>query len=1282
MAGETPSLDTIFCTAVEIASPEERAAYIAGACGGDQDLHGRVEKLVDAHFRAGRFLEAPAPAMLATAEEALTERPGTVIGPYKLLDQIGEGGFGVVFMAEQQHPVRRKVALKVIKPGMDTRQVIARFEAERQALALMEHSNIARVLDAGTTGFVVPPSSGTFEPEDRLKAELRTGRPYFVMELVRGLPMTEFCDQNNLSIHDRLELFVDVCQAVQHAHQKGIIHRDIKPSNVLVTMHDGKPVAKVIDFGIAKAMGQQLTEKTLFTNFAAMIGTPLYMSPEQAELSGLDVDTRSDIYSLGVLLYELLTGTTPFDKERLKTASFDEIRRIIREEEPPKPSVRMSQSSPHAPREDCVARSGTACVTRSVTATIETIATKRRSDPRKLSRLFRGELDWIVMKALDKDRNRRYETANAFAQDVRRYLRDEPVQACPPSAQYRFRKFTRRNKGLLLAAGLVVLALICGVVGTTAGLVQAKWAEASLRHEADQKEIARAGEERQRQLAMAEKNRAEQRLVRLYVANGVRLMDEGDLLGSLPWFAGALKLDEGDPGREEMQRVRLAAVLRSCPKIVQVLSFQPGPASAALFSPDGSRVLAVYSDGTARVWDVATGRPVSPPLAHKGSVNHAAFSPDGRCLITASGEMGQPGAARVWDVVTGKLVAPALQHNDRVEHVAFSSDARRVVTASGDGTARVWDAATGEPVAPPLRHDAPVHHASFSPDGRRVVTGSEDNTARVWNAATGQPVTPPLEHKRSVDHAAFSPDGCRVLTTGSGARVWDAATGQPVTPPLGSNGWVNHAAFSPDGRRVVTAHMDGTAQVWDAATGQPVAPALRHNRDVQHAEFSPDGDRVVTASKDGTARVWDAATGRPVTPPLRHHTAAEVASFSPDGRQVLTLSGATARVWDVSLAKPFALSLQHDKGVRCASFSPDGRRFLTASGNASRVWETVGGKPVSPPVTHNGEGDVLCASFSPDGRLVVTAAATARVWNAATGEAVTPPLTHKTYIYRASFSPDGRRIVTAGEDETARVWDAATGQALAQPLVHHGGVVDASFSPDGRLVVTASWDGTAQVWDAATGQALLPALRHNRELTHAEFSRDGGCILTSCRDGMARVWDAATGQPVAAPLTHKRLVAHAAFSPDAGRVVTASWDGTARVWDAATGQPVTPPLAHKGNVNHAAFSSDGRRVVTASDDWTARVWDAATGDPITLPLRHDQAVKQAAFSADGGRVVTASLDGTARVWELPPEDRPGDDLVRWAEVLAAHQIDATGGLVPLEGERLQTSWEAHRSRYP
>jgi serine/threonine protein kinase/Tfp pilus assembly protein PilF len=510
----------IFEVARKIGSNEAREAYLQQVCGDDEAIGQRVRALLKAYEASASFLESPAaglPSPLggegpgvsgATIDApAPTERPGTVIGAYKLLQQIGEGGMGTVFMAEQTHPVQRKVALKVIKPGMDSRQIIARFEAERQALAMMDHVNIARVFDGGTTApnpksesrnpkqIQSTKSKDPNEPQQQVSnlgasdlgfvsdfdiraSDFPQGRPYFVMELVHGVPITKYCDDNHLTPRERLELFVPVCQAIQHAHQKGIIHRDIKPSNVMITLYDGKPVPKVIDFGVAKAIDQKLTDKTLFTQYGTMVGTTQYMSPEQAEMSALGVDTRSDIFSLGVLLYELLTGSTPLTHKRLKEAAYAEVLRMIKEEEPPKPSTRLSDSG----------------------EALASISAQRHMEPAKLTKLVRGELDWIVMKCLEKDRNRRYETASGFAADVQRYLNDEPVQACPPSAAYRLRKFTRRNRGPV-AAGLALAALlVLGTVGTSIGLAWALRAE----HTAT---AAAAAEAQQRQDAETQRDR-------------------------------------------------------------------------------------------------------------------------------------------------------------------------------------------------------------------------------------------------------------------------------------------------------------------------------------------------------------------------------------------------------------------------------------------------------------------------------------------------------------------------------------------------------------------------------------------------------------------------------------------------------------------------------------------------------------------------------------------------------------------------------------------------------
>jgi serine/threonine protein kinase/tetratricopeptide (TPR) repeat protein len=524
--------EEIFHQALARAVPEERSAYLEHACAGNPALRASVEALLRANVGASGFMEGPACGPVVTVDQPITERPGTVIGPYKLMEQIGEGGMGLVFVAEQQQPVRRKVALKLIKPGLDTREVIARFEAERQALALMDHPNIAKVFDGGTTG--VASASGEWREKDKGAAALAThhsplattsGRPYFVMELVKGVPITDYCDENRLTPRERLGLFLDVCQAVQHAHQKGIIHRDLKPSNVLVTLHDGIPVVKVIDFGVAKAIGQQLTEKTIYTRFTQMIGTPLYMSPEQAEMSGLDVDTRTDVYALGVLLYELLTGTTPFDGERLRTVGFDEMRRIIREEEPPKPSTRIS--------------------TLGLAAT--TVSANRKSDPRRLSQLCRGELDWVVMKALEKDRNRRYETASAFAADVQRYLHDEPVLACPPSAWYRFRKFARRNKAALVTTVVVILAglaLLAGVLWHNARLA-AKVVEVEEQQRETQREAERADANFNRTLEAVDKFLSRVGHKQLEQIPGMEQVRREVLEEALQFFQGFLR-EKGD----------------------------------------------------------------------------------------------------------------------------------------------------------------------------------------------------------------------------------------------------------------------------------------------------------------------------------------------------------------------------------------------------------------------------------------------------------------------------------------------------------------------------------------------------------------------------------------------------------------------------------------------------------------------------------------------------------------------------------------------------------------
>jgi serine/threonine protein kinase len=632
----------IFGEALELGSLEEQRAFVKGACGGDEPLRQAVEGLLEAYSQAGGFIPPRfSDPRDVPCDSTSREGPGTVIGRYKLLQQIGEGGMGVVYMAQQEEPVRRRVALKIIKLGMDTKQVVARFEAERQALALMDHPNIAKVLDGGAT---------------------ETGRPYFVMELVQGVPITEFCDRNRFPARERIKLFIIVCQAIQSAHQKGIIHRDLKPTNILVTLDAGVPMPMVIDFGVAKATQQKLTEKTVFTNYATMIGTPAYMSPEQAEMSRLDVDTRSDIYGLGVLLYELLTGTTPFPEKRLRSASYQEMQRIILEEEPERPSTRLGTLQGEQ---------------RSV------VARNRGASEPALGRVFADDLDWIVMKCLEKDRARRYETANGLAADLKRHLNNEPVVARPPSTVYRFQKAWRRNKVAFTAAAVVMAALVVGIgVSSWQAIVASR---------------ARNGEKEQRLAAQAERDKAQtaqqaekQERLRadhlLYAAN-MNLAQEAWNQSNIGQLRRALKdtQDSLDRGFEWYYWQRQSHLS------LKTLRGHLHSVNSVIFSPDGHRIVTGSWDQTAKVWEAASGRYLLTLTGHRGGITSVAFSPDGQRIVTGSADQ----TAKVWEAASGRYLLTLTGHSGLVASVAFSPDGQRIVTGSWDQTAKLWDAASG-----------------------------------------------------------------------------------------------------------------------------------------------------------------------------------------------------------------------------------------------------------------------------------------------------------------------------------------------------------------------------------------------------------------------------------------------------------------------------------------------------------------------------------------------------------------------------------------------------------
>jgi serine/threonine protein kinase/WD40 repeat protein len=1143
-------LKRILAEAAAKATPAERAAYLDASCAGDARLRAEVERLLKAHERAGDFLQEPAvlspqPTMVLATPP--TEKPGDRIGHYKLLQQIGEGGCGVVYMAEQEEPIRRRVALKVIKLGMDTKQVIARFEAERQALALMDHPNIARVLDAGGTA---------------------SGRPYFVMELVRGIPVNAFCDENALATAERLQLFIKVCRAISHAHQKGIIHRDLKPTNILVTVIDGEPVPKVIDFGVAKALGQKLTEKTLFTAFQQMIGTPAYMSPEQAALSAVEVDTRSDIYSLGVLLYELITGVTPLDQETFRRAAPEEIRRTICDDEPPKPSTRLRTLGPK----------------------LAEVARSRRTEPQSLPRLVRGDLDWIVMKCLDKDRRRRYEAASALAEDIERHLSHEPVHAGPPGAAYRARKFIRRHR---IGVGMAVLAVATLAAGLAASLVGFAQAER-------ERDRARAAEIE----AAKRRDQAERIAAGAALVEGQSKLESGNQQGLLD-MVEAFDLAKRDPEFRETVARRWSTwhagwTRRSL--AVRPMHGTPSPDYLQFASAYGS---VSEASPTIRVYDTLDGRVVTGPLVLDSAVAACAFSADRLWLaaLTASGRM------HVWDRRTGALARPPYATGiEGLGAIEFSPCGRYLIARGrtengGPSKVAFVRLRESESEAHILDHRYPVDDARFSPDGE-VLAVQNRPQLQLWRTSDLRAMGPPmgvkfnglLEFSRDGTLLAFNPSGSR------GIALLDTRTllVRRILPKEGAD--ANRVAFSHNGRWLASFDWAGELELWDLPSGNRLYPARKVGGRISgDLSFNGDDSLLAVANTANRVVLLRTSDGELVhTLQLIEYPAATF--LTNDVLVVRTWS--RVHFWDLAAAALAVSPLPNDALATCLEFTPSGKFMAAGSERELRLWRMQPSPDLHQVVSMPGR--VLAMAFSSEDRCFVVFTddgSIARV-DPATGGSTVRRNCGFGYEFAAALSPDGRRLVLYRFADLLLL-NAQTG--AVQPLDVAGGALSAAFRADSAMMTVGFADWRMRFYDVRSQAGNLSGESRLFEgwVERVAVHPDGNLLALSVEGSGVRLYDTERQRAIGSFRRNSLIKTEVLrFSPD-GRLLAV-----------------------------AGPRSDGGQAVEL---WHVDRQQGLLASGLSLP--HPHPIWSMAFSPDNATLAVGGL-GTTRLWRLPPV--PGD----------------------------------------
>ncbi len=1185
-------------------STVDRSTFLDRECNDDKELREEVESLLKHHFTSART---------AISEEkvcdiAVDHQLGDIIDGYRIINILGEGGMGIVYLAGQSTPVRRKVALKIVKAGMDTKQVIARFEAERQALAIMHHSGIAQVYDAGVT---------------------KEGRPYFVLEYVEGKPITEACDIYKLKTNERLELMAKVCDAIQHAHSKGVIHRDLKPSNIMVTMNDkGVLEPKIIDFGVAKATSGKLTDQTFQTQVGRFVGTPAYMSPEQADMKASGIDTRTDVYALGVVLYELLTGRLPFDPDVLHDSGFEKMRDIICGQDPPRPSTHISSL-------DAVLS--------------KKIARARQINVSALASLLRKELEWIPLKALRKSPDERYDSAKNMADDLRRYIKGEPLAAGPESTGYRLKKTIRRNKGVFAAVVTIVLLLIAGIAVSTNYALDAR---------------------KEKMITIELLKRSNSQLYVSHIHAATAAVQRGDLPSARRRLVAACQV-KGNPSYLDLP-FEWKYLSTQSQDSVEVLDEHKSPVRVLAASPDHSYVASCGWDGTIFIRDANNGAVTAQLDEHRRGIHAAVFSPDSKLFASC----GVDQTARLWDVKTGTELFTLTGHTGGVWDVAFNSDGSRLVTCSDDNTIRIWDTRTGEEVMQPLQgHTRRIMAVAFSPNDFYVLSCSADNTMRLWNADSGLHIKTFEGHEGWVNDAIFLNGGSEIISCSEDntLRVWSIAEGNEIRKLSGHSGGVLAIDLSDDGNKVATASRDKTVGLWDITQTEMFIPLEGHRGIVTDVAYSPDGKTIVSCSDDGTVKSWNAMTGKEIFTFEGHINKVHSIVFGSSENHILSASeDGTVCVWNPQGPSEHQPLLGHTQPVVAIEWSPDGNRFVSVGQeNQLFLWDTSNGNRIN---TFKGHTLwVNSAVFSPDGTKVVSGSSdgSVRIWDAQFGIRKNMVLEGHTHpVNQVVCSPDGMYIASCSFDKTIRLWSLEDGKHIDTLNNHIGNVTMIAFSPRESLLISGGSDGVVYLWNLRSGESI-PLVGHEGNVLDLIFSHDGSKIASAGADNTIRIWDATDGKVLSVLTGHDDDVTSIAFNQMGNLLCSGSKDHTIRLWDLESSSRKDLLVGHESAVQDVSFHQDGNRILSASADSTVRVWDVESGEEMLALIGHKENVRVATWSPDGERILSCGDDKTIRLWES--QTRQLDEKQKkQLETIVRGWVESTNGDFTKLGELLES----------